>query len=125
DRAVLSCADYAVGQREARPSIHQHARRRPSRCLGRQRSDPHRLLIRESETMPVVTKITEQKRRANRRNVFLDGAFAFGVNLNVVARFRLREGMTLSAEQVREIEIGEVRQECFDQAMEYLSSRLH
>lgn len=75
--------------------------------------------------MPVVTQISEQKRRPNRRNVFLDGAFAFGCNLNVVAKFRLREGMSLSEEQVRQIQLGEVKQECFDRAMEALSSRLH
>lgn len=75
--------------------------------------------------MPVITKISEQKRRPNRRNIFLDGAFAFGCNLNVVARFRLREGLTLSAEKLREIEIGEVKQECFDQGLKYLQMRLH
>ena len=75
--------------------------------------------------MPIITKISEQKKRENRRNIFLDGAFAFGVNLNVVARFRLREGLELSLEQVTEIEAGEVRQECFDKGLEYLSSRLH
>src|SRR5829696_7745400 len=75
--------------------------------------------------MPIVTTISEQKRRPNRRNVYLDGAFAFGCNLNVVAKFRLREGMTLSEEQVRQIQLGEVKQECFDKAMDALSSRLH
>ena len=75
--------------------------------------------------MPVVTKISEQKHRPNRRNVSLDGAFAFGCNVNVVAKFRLREGMNLSDAQVRQIQLGEVKQECFDQALAYLSSRLH
>lgn len=75
--------------------------------------------------MPVITRITEQKRRANRRNVYLDGAFAFGCNLNVVAKLRLREGMSLTDAQVEEILRGEVRQECFDKAMEALQSRLH
>jgi regulatory protein len=75
--------------------------------------------------MPVVTKIIEQKKRANRRNVYLDGAFAFGLNDNVVARFRLREGMTISPEMVAEIAAGEVRQECFDYAMKCLQARLH
>ena len=37
--------------------------------------------------MPVVTQITVQKRHDNRRNIYLDGAFAFGINVNVVARF--------------------------------------
>lgn len=75
--------------------------------------------------MPVITKILEQKRRQNRRNIHLDGAFAFGVNVNVVAKFRLREGMRLSDEQVLEIQRGEVRQECFDHAMQLLQRRLH
>jgi regulatory protein len=75
--------------------------------------------------MPTITRIAEQQRRANRRSIYLDGAFAFGCNVNVVARFRLREGMTLSAEQVRQIELGEVKQECFDRAMASLGTRLH
>jgi regulatory protein len=75
--------------------------------------------------MPVITRIAEQKRSANRRNIYLDGAFAFGVNVNVVAKFRLREGMTLTPGEVRDIEQGEVRQDCFDRAMRLLESRLH
>lgn len=66
-----------------------------------------------------------QKRRPNRRNVFLDGAFAFGCSINVISRFKLREGMTLSDEQVKQIQHGEVKQECFDEALKALASRLH
>ncbi|HWE03056.1 MAG TPA: RecX family transcriptional regulator [Tepidisphaeraceae bacterium] len=75
--------------------------------------------------MPTITKISEQKRRPSRRNVYLDGSFAFAVNLNVVARFRLREGNILTAEQVTAIEQGGVRQECFDRATQFLQMRLH
>ncbi len=75
--------------------------------------------------MPVITKITEQKRRANRRSVYLDGKFAFGCNINVVAKFKLREGLSLTADQVKQIEQGEVRQECFDRALKFLERRLH
>lgn len=75
--------------------------------------------------MPLITRIIEQKRRPDRRNIHLDGRFAFGCHLNVVAKFRLREGMNLTDEQVRQIEEGEIRQECFDKAMEYLGRRLH
>jgi regulatory protein len=75
--------------------------------------------------MPIITKISEQKRRENRRNIYIDGAFAFGVNLNVVARFHLREGLSLSADDVAAIERGEVRQECFDRAIRILEGRLH
>jgi regulatory protein len=75
--------------------------------------------------MAVVTKIVERKRTPNRRSVFLDGAFAFGCNLNVVAKFRLREGMELSPPEVQQIEQGEVQQECFDAAIRLLENRLH
>ena len=75
--------------------------------------------------MPVVTKIAIQKRRENRRSIFLDGKFAFGCNVNVVAMFRLRKGMNLSDEQLRAIEQGEVRQECLDEALKHLGRRLH
>src|SRR5207249_3572988 len=51
--------------------------------------------------------------------------FAFGLNENVVARFRLREGMMIAQEQVREIQEREVRQECFDEGMKFLARRLH
>jgi regulatory protein len=73
----------------------------------------------------IVTRITEQKRRPNRRSVYLDGAFAFGCNVNVIARFRLREGMGLTAEQVGRIQLGAVKQKCFDDAMRALERRLH
>jgi regulatory protein len=75
--------------------------------------------------MALITRILEQKRRPNRRNVYLDGSFAFGCNVNVVARFRLREGMSLSPAQLEQIQLGEVKQECFDRAMAYVGSRMH
>ena len=75
--------------------------------------------------MPIVTRISDQKRRPGGRDVYLDNAFAFVCHLNVVAKFRLREGMRLADEQVRQIQLGEVKQECFDGALKYLGSRLH
>lgn len=75
--------------------------------------------------MPLITQINEQKRRPNRRNVHLDGTFAFGCNVNVIAKFRLRVGMQLTADEVNQIQLGEVKQECFDAAIRFLESRLH
>src|SRR2546422_988275 len=75
--------------------------------------------------MPIITKIAEQKRRPNRRNVYLDGNFAFGCNLNVIAKFRLREGMTIDEPKLDAILHGEVKQGCFDAAMRFLQTRLH
>jgi regulatory protein len=75
--------------------------------------------------MPVITAIIEPKGRPNRRRICLDGKFAFTVKLNVVAKFRLREGLTLLSDQIAAIEQGEIRQECLDRAMKYLTGRLH
>ena len=75
--------------------------------------------------MPLLTQISEQKRRPNRRNIYLDGKFAFGCNVNVVAKFKLREGMTLTESQVTDIQLGEVKQDCFDHALKLLERRLH
>src|SRR4051812_37386595 len=77
------------------------------------------------QAMAVITQIVEAKGKAQRRRVYLDGRFAFSLKLNVVARFRLREGMNLSPDQIESIEVGEVKQECLDRAMKYLSGRLH
>ncbi len=75
--------------------------------------------------MPLVTQIIEQRRRPNRRNVHLDGRFAFGCNVNVIARFRLREGLSLTTDQINEILRGEVRQDCLDAALRFVAIRLH
>ncbi len=75
--------------------------------------------------MPTITKILEQKRRPNRRNVYLDGKFAFGCNVNVVAKFKLVEGKTVTKEQIDAILAGEVRQEAVDYALKTLERRLH
>jgi len=75
--------------------------------------------------MPTITRITEQKRTPTRRSVFLDGRYAFPCSVNVVAKYRLRVGLTVSEDQINEIQRGEVRQECFDKAAEFLGRRLH
>jgi len=75
--------------------------------------------------MPTITRISEQKRRANRRNVYLDGVFAFACNQNVVRKFGLAEGVALDAAQIAKVLEGEVQQECFDRAMRLLERRMH
>src|SRR5205085_386593 len=77
------------------------------------------------QAMATITQILEARGKGQRRRVYLDGKFAFTLKLNVVARFRLREGLNLSPAQLQEIETGEVRQECLDRALKYLSGRLH
>jgi regulatory protein len=73
--------------------------------------------------VPHVTDITPQRRRPERRNVFIDGEFAFGCNVNVIARFRLQQGQEIDAGLRRQIEAGEVRQEAFDHALRLVGGR--
>ena len=75
--------------------------------------------------MPLITRISEQKQNPGRRTIYLDGRFAFACRIDLAARFKLREGMELSAAQVEAIKTGEIRQECLDEAMALLSRRLH
>lgn len=75
--------------------------------------------------MPTITRIETQQRRPNRRSVFIDSEFAFGCNVNVVARFRLRQGMVIDASLRRRIEEGEVQQEAFDEALKLIRRRMH
>ena len=75
--------------------------------------------------MGTISRLAEQKRRGNRVSVYLDGTFAFGCNKRVAERFGLKVGKELSPEDLESIARGEVRQECFDKAMDYLSRRMH
>lgn len=75
--------------------------------------------------MPTITRIESQQRRPNRRSVHIDGEFAFGCNVNVIARFRLRQGLEIDASLRRKIEDGEVQQEAFDEAMKLIRRRMH
>jgi regulatory protein len=75
--------------------------------------------------MPTITKLEPTRRNPNRRSVHLDGRFAFALNLNVVAKFKLKEGQTLTPHQVEQIQTGEIRQEALDAALKSLQRRLH
>lgn len=75
--------------------------------------------------MPTITQILTPRRSPNRRQVHLDGQPAFTCNVTVIARFRLREGMVLTEDQLQQIQQGEVRQECLDHALGILQRRLH
>ena len=51
-----------------------------------------------SEIMATITALTAQKRNPERVNVYLDGAFAFG--LPAITAARLKVGQTLSSEEI-------------------------
>ena len=75
--------------------------------------------------MPRVTAVKPQKRSATRVSVFLDGKFVFGLNQRVAERFGLKVGLELSSADIDRVLAGQVRQDCFDKAMGYLTRRMH
>lgn len=75
--------------------------------------------------MGVVTSIAPTKRNPMRLSIFVDGRFAFAVNQNVIGQLGIKVGDALDAQRLAEIEAGEVRQEVFDHAIQYVSRRAH
>lgn len=47
---------------------------------------------------PIITRIVRQQKRAGRVSIFLDGEFAFGAQDDVVYRFGLAKGVTMTPE---------------------------
>lgn len=52
--------------------------------------------------MPIITQIKQQKKQ-DRVNIYLDGKFAFGIDLENFIKFNLKVEQELSAEEVEEI----------------------
>lgn len=72
-----------------------------------------------------ITKLEPQKRRKNRLSVYLDDAFAFGVDAELAIEFGLHEGDELSEEQVREIIFREEKRRAKQRAYRILAGRAH
>jgi regulatory protein len=70
-----------------------------------------------------ITKIEVQKRNPRRRSIFIDGKFAFGVDEEVLYKFGLRKGESLTQEQIEKIAEEEGKKEAKDMALEFLSFR--
>jgi regulatory protein len=69
-----------------------------------------------------ITAIEKQRRR-QRANVYLDGRYAFSLNLELAAQARLREGDALSPEQVESLREADVRHQAHQAALRLLAYR--
>ncbi len=74
--------------------------------------------------MPIITKIAQQKKRKDRYAIYLDEVYAFGVGEDVLIRFQLTKGTTLTEEQVEEITDRDGYQRAYLLAINYLSYRM-
>ncbi len=70
-----------------------------------------------------ITKLSRQKRKENRFSLYVDGSFIAGLSAETVARFNLREGKEISAEQLHKAIFDEEKQHARNYAFWLLSYR--
>lgn len=71
-----------------------------------------------------ITKIEPQKRRPERRSVWVDGEFYCGVSEEVLLRTGLREEQTVTEEELSELIKGEERRKAKEYALNLLGYRM-
>ncbi|WP_432352816.1 recombination regulator RecX [Sporosarcina sp. A2] len=74
--------------------------------------------------MPVITKITQQKREKERYNIFLDEVYAFSVHESNLVKFGLTKGMQLENWEIEDLEYEEEIQRAFNRALHFLGFRM-
>lgn len=74
--------------------------------------------------MPVITKITQQKKDLERYNIFLDETYAFSVHETVLVKYGLTKGMTLEDWSIGEMVYEEEINKAFNRALHYLGFRM-
>jgi regulatory protein len=76
----------------------------------------------QNNPMPrTITALQIQKRNKERVNVFLDGEFAFAVNIMRAAE--LRKGQELTASEVEALQVEDERQTAYQKALRFLGHR--
>lgn len=78
----------------------------------------------EVSQLRVITKISSQKKRLDRYNIFLDDAFAFAVDQQLILTHQLKKGKQLSEEEVNRIIHAEGFQKSYLMAVKYLGYRM-
>jgi regulatory protein len=70
-----------------------------------------------------ITKIEFQEKKKDRRNIYLDGKFAFGIHEEIYVKFGLTEGGILTPEQVETIQLSENKRSAKETALRFLEHR--
>ncbi len=76
------------------------------------------------ERMPEITAITPQKKDKARVNLFLDGRFYCGMQLETVVKFRLRAGENISEEQLSAMQLESEKQTALDKALSHITATM-
>jgi len=73
------------------------------------------------ESLKTITNLVPQQRKEDRLNVYLDGAFAFGLHASIAAD--LGVGQQLSPEECEELQSRDVEYRAYERALRFLSYR--
>lgn len=81
--------------------------------------------------MPLITSITEQKKNYLRKknnkdarfNIFLDSKYAFSLNEEIILKKNLKEGKTLTLNEVNSLKNEDAQKKLLDKAVNFLSYR--
>lgn len=73
--------------------------------------------------MPQITAIEPQKRKKDRFNIYLDGEFAFGLDLQALAQANLKVGQSLTKNQVEKLVLENEVGKILDKVLRFLSFR--
>lgn len=74
--------------------------------------------------VPIVTKITQQKKDLERYNIFLDDKYAFSVHETVLVKFNLTKGMVIEDWSLGEMLYEEEINKAFNRALHFLGFRM-
>lgn len=68
-----------------------------------------------------ISKITSQKKKPDRFNVFIEDEFWLGISANTLSKFKLYDGLEITEKEASEISRAEIRGKLMERAIQYLS----
>ncbi|SCT20677.1 recombination regulator RecX [Staphylococcus caeli] len=73
--------------------------------------------------MPKITKIEVQKKNKERFNLYLDGAFEMGIDIDTYVHFNLKKDQIVDAQEMEKIQNYDQYRQAINAAIQYLSYR--
>ena len=73
--------------------------------------------------MPKITKIEVQRKNKERFNLYLDGEFEMGIDINTLAHFNLKKNQEVSPAEMADIQSYEQYRQGINSAINYISYR--
>lgn len=73
--------------------------------------------------MSEISQVSPQKKKKNRLNIYIDGNYSFGADIETVIKFQLKPGKIISQKTILEIVKKEELTRLFDSSLKFLSYR--